>query len=335
MIAALRRRAPRAPARRRATTTCSRSAVRERTAELRETQLEIIQRLAPGGRVARRGHRRAHRAHQPHVRARSRSRSGMTATEAELLAPRERAARRRQDRHPRRDPAQARQARRARSGTLMRRHTTIGAAHPRRLALAAHPHGRGDRAHPPRALGRRRATRPAWRARTIPLVGRICAVCDVFDALLLRSAPTRSRWPLDEALAELRAPARHALRPRARRRLPRARPRARRRPLRGRRRAVHRQRHRASAACRAALAGAARELIRSTSSSRNAGARPRSPRARSARGRCAPRGRRRCGRGTARTRTRSRRCGRACAGGRAAITCATRQRVVDRRAGQS
>ena len=43
--------------------------VRERTAELRDTQLEIVRRLAPGRRVARRRHRRAHRAHEPPLRA--------------------------------------------------------------------------------------------------------------------------------------------------------------------------------------------------------------------------------------------------------------------------
>ena len=37
----------------------------------------------------------------------------------------------------------------------------------------------------------------------IPLVGRICAVCDVFDALLSRR-PYKEPWPLEDALAELR-----------------------------------------------------------------------------------------------------------------------------------
>jgi CHASE2 domain-containing sensor protein len=37
----------------------------------------------------------------------------------------------------------------------------------------------------------------------IPLPGRICAVCDVFDALL-SDRPYKEPWPLDEALAQLR-----------------------------------------------------------------------------------------------------------------------------------
>ena len=46
-------------------------AVHERTAELRETQLEIIQRLGRRDRVARRGDRAAPRAHRPALRAAS------------------------------------------------------------------------------------------------------------------------------------------------------------------------------------------------------------------------------------------------------------------------
>jgi putative two-component system response regulator len=37
----------------------------------------------------------------------------------------------------------------------------------------------------------------------IPLVGRICGVCDVFDALLSRR-PYKEPWPLEDALDELR-----------------------------------------------------------------------------------------------------------------------------------
>ena len=37
----------------------------------------------------------------------------------------------------------------------------------------------------------------------IPLVGRICAVCDVFDALL-SPRPYKEPWPLQDALDELR-----------------------------------------------------------------------------------------------------------------------------------
>jgi putative two-component system response regulator len=37
----------------------------------------------------------------------------------------------------------------------------------------------------------------------IPLVGRICAVCDVFDALL-SPRPYKEPWPVEDALEELR-----------------------------------------------------------------------------------------------------------------------------------
>jgi putative two-component system response regulator len=37
----------------------------------------------------------------------------------------------------------------------------------------------------------------------IPLVGRICAVCDVFDALL-SDRPYKEPWPVPEALEQLR-----------------------------------------------------------------------------------------------------------------------------------
>ena len=37
----------------------------------------------------------------------------------------------------------------------------------------------------------------------IPLVGRICAVCDVFDALLSQR-PYKEPWPVQHALEELR-----------------------------------------------------------------------------------------------------------------------------------
>jgi HD-GYP domain-containing protein (c-di-GMP phosphodiesterase class II) len=38
----------------------------------------------------------------------------------------------------------------------------------------------------------------------IPLAGRICAICDVFDALLSKR-PYKERWPLDQALAEIQS----------------------------------------------------------------------------------------------------------------------------------
>ena len=36
----------------------------------------------------------------------------------------------------------------------------------------------------------------------IPLAGRICAICDVFDALL-SARPYKASWPIEEVLAEI------------------------------------------------------------------------------------------------------------------------------------
>jgi HD-GYP domain-containing protein (c-di-GMP phosphodiesterase class II) len=83
----------------------------------------------------------------------------------------------------------------------MRRHTTIGAeiltgsrspvvAMAEEIALTHHE--RWDGSGYPRGLS----------GEEIPLVGRICAVSDVFDALV-STRPYKPAWPIDEALAEL------------------------------------------------------------------------------------------------------------------------------------
>jgi putative two-component system response regulator len=85
---------------------------------------------------------------------------------------------------------------------VMRRHTTAGAdmlagsrAPIMRMAeqIALTHHERWDGGGYPQGLA----------GEAIPLVGRICAVCDVFDALLSRR-PYKEPWPLEDALAELR-----------------------------------------------------------------------------------------------------------------------------------
>jgi len=85
---------------------------------------------------------------------------------------------------------------------VMRRHTTAGAdmlagsrAPIMRMAeqIALAHHERWDGSGYPQGLV----------GEAIPLVGRICAVCDVFDALLSRR-PYKEPWPLEDALAELR-----------------------------------------------------------------------------------------------------------------------------------
>jgi hypothetical protein len=85
---------------------------------------------------------------------------------------------------------------------VMRRHTTAGAdmlAGSRspimRMAeqIALTHHERWDGSGYPQGLA----------GEAIPLVGRICAVCDVFDALLSRR-PYKEPWPLEDVLDELR-----------------------------------------------------------------------------------------------------------------------------------
>ena len=84
----------------------------------------------------------------------------------------------------------------------MRLHTTVGAellsgasSDVMRMAeeIARTHHERWDGEGYPAGLA----------GEAIPLVGRICAVCDVFDALL-SDRPYKEPWPLDEALAQLR-----------------------------------------------------------------------------------------------------------------------------------
>jgi CHASE2 domain-containing sensor protein len=86
---------------------------------------------------------------------------------------------------------------------VMRRHTTAGAdmlagsgapimQMAERIALTHHE--RWDGTGYPQGLA----------GEAIPLVGRICGVCDVFDALLSRR-PYKEPWPLEDALEELRS----------------------------------------------------------------------------------------------------------------------------------
>jgi CHASE2 domain-containing sensor protein len=85
---------------------------------------------------------------------------------------------------------------------LMKTHTTIGASIlagsssrlvrlAETIALTHHEHWNGGGY--PRGL----------RGEEIPLVGRICAICDVFDALL-SPRPYKDPWPIDDVLHEIR-----------------------------------------------------------------------------------------------------------------------------------
>ena len=129
-------------------------AVHERTAELRETQLEIIQRLA-AATESRDEETGLHLERIGLLCERVGLVLGLTAAEAETL------------RHASllhdvgkiavpdailTKPGKLTEE----EWVVMRRHAEVGAAHPVGLARADHAHGRGDRAHPPRALGRQR-----------------------------------------------------------------------------------------------------------------------------------------------------------------------------------
>jgi CHASE2 domain-containing sensor protein len=175
-------------------------AVRERTAELRETQLEVIHRLAHATE-SRDQETGLHLERISRMCERLGLALGMTATEAEtlrnasllhdvgkigvpdaiLLQPGSLSSEERE---------------------LMRRHTTVGAellsgssSEVMRMAeeIARTHHERWDGGGYPAGLS----------GEQIPLVGRICAVCDVFDALL-SDRPYKEPWPVPEALDQLR-----------------------------------------------------------------------------------------------------------------------------------
>jgi CHASE2 domain-containing sensor protein len=175
-------------------------AVRERTAELRQTQLEVIQRLAHATE-SRDQETGLHLERISRMCERVGLALGMTPSEAEtlrnasllhdvgkigvpdavLLQPGDLSP---DDRE------------------LMRRHTAVGGsilAHSTspvmRMAeeIALTHHERWDGSGYPEGLV----------GEAIPLPGRICAVCDVFDALL-SDRPYKEPWPLAEALSELR-----------------------------------------------------------------------------------------------------------------------------------
>jgi CHASE2 domain-containing sensor protein len=175
-------------------------AVRERTAELRQTQVEVIQRLA---------HATESRDQETGLHLERISRMcekvglamGMTPTEAETL----RNASLLHDVGKIGVP----DAVLLQAGELsdedrevMRRHTTVGGSilggssspvmrMAEEIALTHHEHWDGT-GYPNGLAGEE-----------IPLAGRICAVCDVFDALL-SERPYKEPWRVDEALAELR-----------------------------------------------------------------------------------------------------------------------------------
>jgi CHASE2 domain-containing sensor protein len=175
-------------------------AVRERTAELRRTQLDVIHRLAQATE-SRDQETGMHLERISRMCERVGLAMGMTPTEAETL----RNASLLHDVGKIGVP----DAVLLRPGALsdedrelMRRHTTLGAkivsgssSPVMKMAedIALTHHERWDGTGYPQGLA----------GEAIPLPGRICAVCDVFDALL-SARPYKEPWPYDEALDELR-----------------------------------------------------------------------------------------------------------------------------------
>jgi CHASE2 domain-containing sensor protein len=175
-------------------------AVRERTAELRQTQLEVIHRLAHATE-SRDQETGLHLERISRMCERVGLALGMTPSEAETL----RNASLLHDVGKIGVPdailLQAGDLS-ADDRELMRRHTAVGGAilagsssPVMRMAeeIALTHHERWDGSGYPEGLV----------GDAIPLPGRICAVCDVFDALL-SDRPYKEPWPLAEALGELR-----------------------------------------------------------------------------------------------------------------------------------
>jgi CHASE2 domain-containing sensor protein len=175
--------------------------VRERTRELRETQLEILQRLSRAAewRDEHTGH---HLVRMSQLSLRLARAAGLSEAAAEELG----------------NAAVAHDIGKIaipdrvllKPGPLdeqelqeMHRHVTIGAAMldnsrspVMQLAeeIARTHHERWDGAGYPAGL----------RGEDIPLAGRICALCDVFDALL-SERPYKVAWPLEQVLASIRS----------------------------------------------------------------------------------------------------------------------------------
>ena len=175
-------------------------AVSARTAELRKTQLEVIHRLAHATE-SRDQETGMHLERISRMCERVGLELGMTATEAETL----RNASLLHDVGKIGVPDAILLQPSALSDAdreQMRLHTTVGAellsgasSDVMRMAeeIARTHHERWDGEGYPAGLA----------GEAIPLPGRICAVCDVFDALL-SNRPYKEPWPLDEALAQLR-----------------------------------------------------------------------------------------------------------------------------------
>lgn len=177
------------------------AAVRERTADLRESQLEVVRRLSHAAE-SRDDHTGAHTSRMSRMCAALGREAGLPEIEVELLlhaasmhdigkiAIPDRVLLKRGPLDPD-------------EWELMKSHTIVGAemlagssstvVQMGEVIARAHHEKWNGTGYP---LG--------LREEEIPLVARICAVCDVFDALV-SDRPYKTAWPVDEALAELRS----------------------------------------------------------------------------------------------------------------------------------
>jgi response regulator RpfG family c-di-GMP phosphodiesterase len=177
--------------------------VRARTSDLRATELEIVQRLGraldshdeeTGDHIQRIGslcHRLALAAGLGEEQAELIERASAMHDIGKIAIPDQIL----------RKPGPLEDAERA----VMQRHTTVGAdllsgsgSRLVRLAeeIARTHHERWDGSGYPQGLA----------GEEIPIAGRICAICDVFDALV-SARPYKRAWPVERALAEIRAQA--------------------------------------------------------------------------------------------------------------------------------
>jgi response regulator RpfG family c-di-GMP phosphodiesterase len=173
--------------------------VRERTAELRETQLEVVERLAKAAE-SRDNDTGEHIERMSGLCERLALEIGMSEAEAEML--RYAASLHDIGKISMPDNVLLKPGKLTpEERSVMETHATIGS---RLLAGSRSPLLRMAeeiaRTHHERWDG---SGYPAGLAGTqIPFAGRICAICDVFDALLTQR-PYKRAWPVEEALAEI------------------------------------------------------------------------------------------------------------------------------------
>jgi len=184
--------------------------VRERTADLRESQLEVVRRLSHAAE-SRDDHTGVHTSRMSRMCAALGRDAGLSESEVELLlhaasmhdigkiAIPDRVLLKRGPLEPD-------------EWELMKSHTIVGAE---MLAGSSSPVVRmGEviaRAHHEKWDGSGYPL--GLRGEEIPLVARICAVCDVFDALV-SDRPYKAAWPTEDALGELQRLAGRHLDPR-------------------------------------------------------------------------------------------------------------------------